>query len=386
MIGAVVHSVQERNMKIVFVVNVDWFFVSHRLPLAKHAIERGDEVYLLTADTGRKAELESIGIHFVDIPFERSGSNPLHEIKCIKALQRAYRKIKPDVIHHITLKASLLGCFAAKRTKQKSVVNAISGFGYMFTEGRKGMMQTVVKKLIHLAFKSNSFSFILQNPDDIKVVRDMKLVPDNNIFLIKGSGVDLNEYKYYEPQKHDKVNCLFPARILRDKGVVEFIQAAMQLKDKYEGKVEFVLAGDCDEENPAVLHESELKSMLIPGYIEWVGYQKKMIPVYMSSDIVVLPSYREGLPKSLIEACAIGRPIVTTNAIGCRECVSDGENGFLVPIKDSNSIATALVRLFNDEDLRLRMGKKSRELAERDFSIDSVVEKTFAIYLNYFKQ
>lgn len=360
--------------------------MSHRLPLALHAIERGDEVYLLTLDTGRKEELEQRGIHFIDIPFERSGSNPLHEFKCIEALRSAYKRIQPDVIHHITLKASLLGCFAAKLAHKKNVINAISGFGYMFTKGRKGIKQAVVNFLIHFAFRSDSFSFILQNPDDVRAVKEMKLVPDKNIFLIKGSGVDLNEFAYSEPQKHEKICCLFPARILRDKGVVEFIQAAMQLKNEYEGKAVFVLAGDCDEENPAVLHESELKEMLVPGYIEWVGYQKKMIPVYTSSDIVVLPSYREGLPKSLIEACAIGRPIVTTDAIGCRECVNDEVNGFLVPVIDSKSIASALRKLFDNEELRLQMGKKSRELAEEDFSIDSVIEKTFAIYKNYIKQ
>lgn len=370
-------------MKIAFVVNVDWFFISHRLPLALHAIERGDEVYLLSYDTGRKSELEQNGIHFIDIPFERSGSNPIHEFKCIRALSRAYKKIKPDIIHHITLKASLLGCFAAKLAKQKCVVNAISGFGYMFTEDRKGIKQTIVKKLIHLSFKSNYFSFILQNPDDVEAVNNMHLVPDDNIYLIKGSGVNLKEYCYSEPKDHSKVICLFPARILKDKGVLEFIQAAMLLKDEYEGKVKFVLAGDCDEENPAVLHETELKSKLIPDYIEWVGYQKQMIPVYADSDIVVLPSYREGLPKSLIEASAIGRPIVTTDAIGCRECVADGDNGYLVPIKDAKSLAASLKKLIDSKELRLRMGKRSRDLAERDFSIASVIEKTFAIYDKY---
>ena len=370
-------------MKIAFVVNVDWFFISHRLPLALHAIERGDEVYLLTFDTGRKSELQQKGIHFIDIPFERSGSNPIHELKCIKALSQAYKKIKPDVIHHITLKASLLGCFAAKLAKHKCVVNAISGFGYMFTEDRKGLKQTIVKKLIHLSYKSDTFSFILQNPDDVEAVKSMYLVPENKIYLIKGSGVDLKEYYYSEPEEHPKIVCLFPARILKDKGVIEFIQAAMLLEDEYKGKVKFILAGDCDEENPAVLHETELKQMLIPGYVEWIGYQKQMIPVYSESDIVVLPSYREGLPKSLIEACAIGRPIVTTDAIGCRECVIDGDNGYLVPIKDSKSIATSLKKLIDSKDLRLRMGKRSRELAVRDFSIDSVIEKTFAIYDKY---
>ena len=271
-------------MKIVFVVNVDWFFISHRLPLALHAIERGDEVFLLAADTGHKEELEGKGIHFIEIPFERSGSNPVHELGCVMALKKAYQKIRPDVIHHITLKASLLGCLAAKASGQKNVVNAISGFGYLFAGGREGLMQTVVKRLIHFAFKCKSFSFILQNPDDVAVVKAMKVVPESNVFLIKGSGVDLQEFAYIPPEDHDRVTCLFPARILKDKGAVEFIEAAGMLKNEYEGKARFILAGDCDEDNPAVLHETDLRAMLIPDYIEWVGFQKQMIPVYASSE------------------------------------------------------------------------------------------------------
>lgn len=367
-------------MKIAFVVNVDWFFISHRLPLAKYALERGDEVFLLTADSGRKTELEVLGIRFVEIPFQRSGSNPFHEAKCIRKLKQAYTRIQPDVVHHITLKAALLGSIAAKLTGQKRVVNAISGFGYNFTDERKGVVPSIVKTMIRIAFKSTYFQFILQNPDDVATVKSLKLVPDENVNLIKGSGVDLKEYYYSPLIQKEKIEVLFPARILRDKGVVELIEAANILRGKYEGKVRFVLAGDCDEENPAVLHEDELKPMLIGGYIDWVGYQKKMVPLYQKCDIVALPSYREGLPKSLIEACAIGRPIVTTDTIGCKECVDEGINGFKIPIKSIEPMADVLKILIDDFALREKMGLASRKKAEEEFSIENVIYKTFAIY------
>lgn len=377
------HLLFKELMVIVYVVNVDWFFMSHRLPLAKHALEEGNEVYILTADTGWRKELENLGVKFVDIPFKRSGINPFHEIKCISQLVSEYKRIKPDIVHHITLKSSLCGSIAAKIAGVKNVINAISGFGYMFTDDRKGLVKTILSAVIKVAYRSKHFSFILQNPDDINSVKKMNLVPNENVYLIKGSGVNLNTYAYTEPIAKDKLEVLFPARILRDKGVVELIESAQLLKDKYFDCVKFVLAGDCDEENPAVLHESELKELLVDNYIEWIGYIKNMYPVYQQADIVALPSYREGLPKSLIEACAVGRPIVTTNAIGCKECVVNGINGYLVPVKSVNDLADALESLIIDEKKRLSFGKCSRKMAEQVFSIDSVIDKTFAIYNTY---
>lgn len=370
-------------MRILYVVNVDWFFISHRLPLAEHALSCGDEVFLAALNTGHKQKLESKGITFIDIPFQRSGTNPLHEVKCISLLKKTYAKVNPDIIHHITLKAAILGSIAAKIAHTKNVINAISGFGYAFTDGRKGLKTQIIKGLLQVAFKSESFSFILQNPDDMKTVNSLHFVRPEQLHLIKGSGVDLNEYSYYEPQNKDVIECLFPARILRDKGVMEFLKAAKSLESEANGKLKFVLAGDCDKENLAMFPEDELRKWLVPGYIEWIGHQSEMIPVFIKSDIVILPSYREGLPKSLIEACAIGRPIITTDAIGCRECVQNNINGFLVPVKNAEAIADAIRKLVIDEKLRLRMGKKSRELAEKEFSINSVIEKTFNIYQQY---
>jgi glycosyltransferase involved in cell wall biosynthesis len=369
-----------KKKKIFFVVNVDWFFVSHRLPLSFYAISCGYDVFLLTRNTGYKDSLVKKGIKFIDIPFKRSGSNPIHEIKCIFLLYKFYRKYKPDVIHHVTLKASLLGCISSKLAGRKNVINAISGFGYNFTNERNGLMQRIIKVCMSFSFKNKHFKFILQNPDDILMIKKMHFTVDSNIHLIKGSGVNLLEY-YFTPAPNNKIlKILFPARILLDKGILEFIQAAQNLQNKFYGKIKFILAGDCDTENLSVLNEDELKKILVPNYIEWIGFQIDMISAYKEADIIVLPSYREGLPKALIEACAIGRPIITTDVPGCRECVINEFNGFLVAAKDPDSICNKLEVLISNSDMRKAFGINSRKLAEREFSIQSVIEKTFKIY------
>lgn len=369
--------------RIVFVVNIDWFFLSHRLPLALEAIKRGHDVYLLTVNSGKRSEIEGYGINFIEVPFERSGKNVFHELKCIKILTGHYKRLKPDIIHHVTLKAALLGSIAAKISGNMNVVNAISGLGYNFTDGRNGPFQKLLRFMMRKSFKSDSFYFILQNPDDIEMMESQKLVPENHYRLIKGSGVDLKEFPYTQPVKKNKIHILFPARILYDKGVIELIEAAKCLEKEFKGKVVFILAGDCDENNKAVVHEEDLRKHLIPDYIVWIGYRKDMITQYQQSDIVVLPSYREGLPKSLIEACAIGRPIITTDVPGCRECVVDGYNGRMVPVKTVVPLANAIEELCKNKYLREKMGTNSRALAEKEFSIDIVIDKTFSVYKEF---
>ncbi|MBC8594096.1 glycosyltransferase family 4 protein [Oscillospiraceae bacterium N12] len=369
--------------KIFYVANVDWFFISHRLPLALHALEQDYEVYLLSLDTGRRQELEAKGIHFINIPFKRSGSNPFHELKCIFLLYRYYNRYKPEIIHHITLKASLLGSLAGKMVGNHHIINAISGLGYNFTDGRDGWLQKAIKLFIRLAFKSKNISFILQNPDDVELIKGLDLVPFSRIFLIKGSGVNLDEYSYFKASDEFPLKVLFPARILLDKGVMEFIEAAKILESEFLGKAKFILAGDCDKENLSVLGEEELQKFLVKDYIEWIGFQKNMKLIYQNSSIVILPSYREGLPKSLIEACSVGRPIITTDVPGCRECVEDGVNGYLVPAKDADSLADAIKLLLMDAEKRDEFGRNSRLLAEKEFSIDKVIDLTFNIYNKY---
>jgi glycosyltransferase involved in cell wall biosynthesis len=373
-------------MKLFLVVNVDWFFLSHRLPIALAAKNAGYKVTIIARNTGKKSEIESFGFQFIDFPFERSGSNPFHEIKCILALSRLYKKNHPDIIHHVTLKAALLGSIAAKLARCKKVVNAISGFGYNFTAGRNGIKQKIIKTGMQLAFKSKYFHYIFQNPDDVGQFIQFNFTRKENIHLIKGSGVDLKQFTFEKEISKEKVRVILPARMLIDKGVIEFIEAAKRIKRKVDAKAEFVLAGDCDTVNLAGISEEQIKEMTDHPYIQWIGFQKNMFQIIKEADIVVLPSYREGLPKSLIEACAVGRPVITTDTQGCRECVIENNNGYLVPVKDMEILSQRMETLINDAEKRKQMGKNSRLLAEREFSVDQVIEKHLDIYTEIVQQ
>lgn len=368
------------NKALFIVVNVDWFFLSHRLPIALAAKEKGYTVTIVSKDTGKREEIEALGLRFINVDFERSGANPLHEFRCIKILYKIYKSEKPDIIHHVTLKASLLGCLAAKLSGIKRVVNAISGFGYNFTDERTGIKQRIIRTMMNMAFKSKKFHFIFQNPDDINQFMKFNFVSESQIHLIKGSGVDLNKFTYEKPISKEKVQVILPARMLYDKGIIEFIQAAKKIKDKVVDKAEFVLVGDCDTINLSGIKEEDIKREIDVPFLNWIGFKKDIFSVIKNSDIVVLPSYREGLPKSLIEACAVGRPIVTTDVEGCRECVIEGYNGYLVPAKNIETLSEKMEDLINDPEKRTRMGLNGRILAEKNFSIDSVIREHLRIY------
>lgn len=368
------------NEETFIVVNVDWFFLSHRLPIAVSAQNNGYDVTILAKDTGRRIDIEKHGLNFINIPFERSGSNPFQELNCINILRKIYVKEKPDVIHHVTLKAAIIGSIAAKLAKNKNVVNAISGFGYNFTRERDGLKQKIIKRMMLLAFKSDKFHYIFQNPDDIIQFRLFEYASEPQIHLIKGSGVDLQKFHYCKEILKERVHLLLPARMLYDKGVVEFVNAAKIIKERVEHQAVFLLAGDCDTINLAGISEDKLKTMIDGEYIQWIGFQSDIISVLENCDIVVLPSYREGLPKSLIEACAVGRPIITTDTHGCRECVLDEFNGYLVPVRDVEYLAERMEILIKDPAKRDRMGRNSRTMAEKEFSIDFVIKEHLAIY------
>lgn len=364
--------------RIIYVVNVDWFFVSHRLPLAKEALSKGWDVFLVSKDTGRFGELQLLGIKCISIDFDRSGKNPLKELKLIHQLRSIYKKIKPDVIHQITLKPCIYGTIAYKGGAK--VVNAVSGLGYSFTDNRKSIGKIILIALLKIAFKSKPTSFIFQNPDDLDFYRSLGFIKAKNYIVIKGSGVDEHNYPFTKPIEKDKVVVTLLARMLKDKGVLEFIQAANILKENLSGLAEFVLVGGMDVDNPAHITKEELQEKCDGFYIKWLGHSNDVRSIYIKSDVVCLPSYREGLPKSLVEAMAIGRPIITADTIGCRECVEDGLNGFLVPVKDSIFLAEKIKKLVLDKELRKEMGLESRIKMVKEMSLKQVVQQTFEFY------
>ena len=367
--------------KILVVANVDWFFISHRLCIAQEAIKEGWTVILAAENTGRAHEIESSGIEFVHFPFSRSGINPLTELNTLFEFYKLYKRIKPDLVHHITLKPVIYGSLIAKLLRVKGVLNAVSGLGYNFTEGRSGIVPKIMIRIMSFGFARKNVSIIFQNKDDYQELKNLKVINyRNSIIFIKGSGVNLEVFKPVKNINEGKVKILFPTRMLWDKGVKELREASKLLFPKYSEKIIFVLSGLADNDNKAGVPSSYMNNWQDGEYVIWIGYQTNMVSVYESADIVVLPSYREGMPKTLIEACAMGKPIITTDAIGCKECVDEGVNGLKVPIKSVEELTEALIKLINNKDLRFKMGKQSRLKAEIEFNQKDVVRKHIETY------
>jgi len=373
-----------KKRRIIYVVNVDWFFISHRMPLAQNALDLGWDVFLISKNTGRFDELKKSGISCIDIDFERSGKNPLKELHNIKSLRKIYKNIQPDIIHHVTLKPAIYGTIAANQVlKNVRIINAVSGLGYTFTAGRTSISKIILINLMRYAFKNKRSNFIFQNPDDKLLYDKLNFLSQDNSRIIKGSGVD---EKVFLEKKYTSTSGLLTvvllARMLKDKGVIEFIKAANILRSKYSDKIKFVLVGGIDTDNPSHISLTELNSYIDQTYITWLGHQTNVIEIYNSSDIVCLPSYREGLPKSLVEAMAVGCPIITTDAIGCKECVEHGFNGFIVPTGDASKLAESIEVLINNDNLRIEMGHNSRMKMIKEMSLSTVINKTFNFYEN----
>jgi glycosyltransferase involved in cell wall biosynthesis len=370
--------------KILFVANVDWFFISHRLVIAEEAKKNGFEVIVAAKDTGRSQEIIDKGIQFINLSFSRSGTNLIKESITLIKVYKIYYNLKPDIVHHITLKPVIYGSIIAKLLKIKGVVNAISGLGYNFTEGRKSLVQKVMLLILKFGFNRKNVVIIFQNENDQKELTELGVIhPSNLIVRIKGSGVDLEKFHESSFPSFDRIKILLPIRMLWDKGVKELREASDILNKKYYENVEFILSGLADEDNKAGVPASYLNDWQDGNFVKWIGYQKNMVEVYQNSHIVVLPSYREGMPKSLIEACAIGRAIITTNAIGCRECVDEGINGLKVPVKDAQSLANAIETLVNNPNRIVEMGKASRLKAKKEFDINFVLQIHSQIYNQY---
>jgi glycosyltransferase involved in cell wall biosynthesis len=367
--------------KLFIVVNVDWFFLSHRLPIALAAKEKGYDVTILCADTGKRAEIINAGLKHIHLPLSRSGMNVFAEFGLICLLSKIYRKEKPDVIHHVTLKPVIYGSIASRFYKNGLVVNAISGLGYNFTHDRKSFKQTLINHLMKHSLKNDKFQFIFQNADDIKLLKERTInVKDHQVYIIKGSGIDLNQFAYSEELIEPIQTVVLSARLLYDKGVMEFIKAAKLLKAEFAAKVRFVIAGGIDKDNPANIPLTEINKHTDGKYIQWIGFEPNIKQLLINSSIVVLPSYREGLPKSLIEAASIGRPIITTDAPGCKDCVINDYNGYTVPVKDYVMLADKMKKLLLSPELRKKMGHNSRKFAESNFNIEEVINKTLDIY------
>lgn len=366
--------------KLFIVVNVDWFFLSHRLPVALAAKNVGWDVTIITADTGRLKEIKAEGLKAINLPMSRSGMNIFQELRAFWFLYNIYRREKPSVVHHVGIKAILWGSLAAKFASVLGVVNAISGLGGFFAEDNHSLLSKVIPTVIRFSHHRDNLLVIFQNQEDKALYVDHRIINDGQARMIRGSGVDLSEFCYSPEPLEGKIVVMLTCRMIREKGVFELVEAAKLLRKEYENKAEFWIVGGLDD-HPGAITKDEIESVCDGNYIKWLGRREDIKELLQQCHIYAFPSYyKEGIPKSLIEAAAIGRPIVTTLNIGCKEVVEDGVNGYLVSVKDSVSLAERIKNLIDDKNLRIKMGLASREIAEKNFSLDEVIEKHLAIY------
>jgi glycosyltransferase involved in cell wall biosynthesis len=371
------------NKKILFVVNVDWFFISHRLPLALEALAKGYEVHLACGVSDKKEYLENLGLKVHPLNLSRSGTGIKGELKAFIELFNVLKKVAPDIAHFVTIKPVLYGGIVSRFLNIHNKVFSISGLGFIFIkQGLKAtLVRTVVKTMYKFALGGKNSHVIVQNPDDKAVLDSIVKVP---ITLIRGSGVDLSQYEYIE-ENSENIKVTMACRLLKDKGVFEYIEAAkiiknLELKIENCSNVEFELYGDIDIHNPASLTSEDIQKIEKDGFVNVYGFTNDIVKIFSESNIVVLPSYREGLPKVLIEAAACGRAVVTTDVPGCRDAIEPDSTGLLCKVKDSKSLASVIEKLIKDKSLRISMGKAGRKLAEQEFDINKVVEKHFDIY------
>ncbi len=374
------------NKKLFIVVNVDWFFLSHRLPVALAAQAAGWKVTIVTADTGKLHLIKEKGLKAINLPMSRSGMNILEELKTMVFLYKLYKIEKPDVVHHVGMKTILWGTLAAKFSKVHGVVNAISGLGGFFADGNKGLLSMLILKVLKFSHNRPNLLCIFQNDDDWGLYVKHGIIKHNQGRFIKGSGVDLNDYCYTPEPKEGKIRIILTARMIVEKGIFLLTEAAESLRSKYEENVEFLLVGGLDD-HPGAITEQQLNDVCDGKYIQWLGYRTDVRDLLKQSHIVAFPSYyMEGLPKSLIEADAIGRPIITSNSVGCKETVVDGVNGFLIKPKDVDALTEKLDLLISNTELRQMMGRESRKYAEEYFDIDVVKERHLNIYNELIKE
>jgi len=370
-----------KKPKLLFLVSEDWYFVSHRLPLAVAAMNAGFDVAVATRVRDAGAQIEAAGIRLIPIAFNRSATNPLEALRTLADLRSLYRAEAPDIVHHVAMKPVVYGSIAATTAGIRNRVNALMGLGYVFTSDdlKARLLRAPVRMLLRAALKAPNTRVIVQNSDDLELITGSGLASPQAMRLIRGSGVDPSQFTPGDAVGSDRPVVVLPARMLRDKGILEFAEAARTLKQRGVA-ARFVLCGEPDPLNPASLTEEELNNLAADGAIEYWGWQKDMTKVWEAAQIVCLPSYREGLPKALLEAAACSLPLVATDVPGCREIVRHGVNGWLVPKGDATALSVALAEAIARKDLRVRYGAQSRALAEREFSLRKVVEATLAVY------
>ena len=359
-------------VRILYVVTEDWYFCSHRLPTARAARDLGYEVVVATNINGHADEIRREGFRVVPLPSMREARGPLGYLAALIRLVLLYRRERPDLIHHISLAPTLFGSIAVLLAGIEHSLATMTGLGFVFTSKglRPGSIRAVIKPILRWVLSRQSHDMIFQNRDDLDFFVQKGIIRPEQAHLVRGSGVDTAALRP-TPEPEGPITAIFVGRMLRTKGVGEIIEAARLLREKSAG-VRIVLVGKPDPHNPESIGESEIRRWQDQGLIEWWGYLDDIAAVWAQAHIALLPSYREGLPKSLLEAAACGRPMIAADVPGCREIVRQDETGLLVPRQNAQALAEAITTLATDAALRQRMGRAARHLVEECFS-DTVI-------------
>lgn len=373
-------------MKVILFANTDWYLYNFRRSLAQTLRETGHEVLLISPPGPYGEMLRSLGFDWRPVPMVRRSLNPLRELALLWHLFGLFRRERPNLVHTFTIKCAVYGSLVARLAAVQARVNAVAGMGYVFISNdlKARVLRPLVRTLLRMALGGRTARLILQNPDDVTLFERARLVDPALIRLIPGSGVDCTRFAPQKPANDDETTerifrVLLPARLLWDKGVGEFAEAARHLRTSGRA-IAFLLAGVPDPGNPAAVPEAVLHRWEAEGLVKWLGHVDDMPVLFQSVDVVALPSYREGLPKGLIEAGASGCALITTDVPGCREVVQDGVDGLLVPARDAMALADAIACLHDDPGLRARFAEAARAKALASFNEKIVVSRTLGVY------
>ncbi len=369
-------------MKIALFANTDWYLYNFRRSLALALHRAGHELLLLSPPGPYGKKLQALGLRWEALPMERRSLNPLRELSLPRHLAKLLRRERPALVHGFTIQCAVYGSLAARLAGVPARVNAVAGMGYVFTsnDAKARALRPVVRGLLRLALDGEGARLILQNGDDVALFERAGLVDPARIRLVRGSGVDCSRFvKRSGERSGGPLRVLVAARLLWDKGLEEYVTAARELLA--EGRrIEFLLAGTPDPGNPAAVPEDTVRGWVNEGVINWLGHVEDMPTLLGAVDVVALPSYREGLPKTLIEAAACAQPLITTDVPGCRDVVTDGIDGLLVPVRDAKALAHAIRRLDDDPALARRLGEAAWAKAHREFDEKIVISRTIEVY------
>jgi glycosyltransferase involved in cell wall biosynthesis len=369
------------NKTLVFLLTEDWFFASHFLKRALAAKAAGWRVILVARSGEATPPIRAAGIEVIPVNFNRRRTNPIPEILFTLELARLFRRVKPDLVHHIALKPILIGGFAARIAGVPAIVNAPVGLGFVFSSEKllAKILRPVVGLLLRLTLSPRNARVIFENPDDLEELAWRGMIRRDAAIIIRGAGVNINEFAP-APEPLQPVRVILIARMIREKGIGDFVEAARILRDR-KVSAQFLLAGAPDPGNPDTVNEAELRGWEAEGLVYWLGPRKDVAALLRGAHIACQPStYREGLPKSALEAMAAGKPLVATDIPGCREAVVHEETGFLVPPREPIALADALQKLIESPELRIRMGTAGRRRAERYFADEIICRETLLVY------